>query len=261
MKTGILFVAHGTGRQEAQKALRSFDATAAERFPHIPIRWAFTSDYIREKLAGKGWKTDSVVKALEKMRFERFERVAVQSLHIIPGEYTDELAADIAQFRDAENGFTDIVLGRPLLGTPEDAKPVAAAVLSIIPAERKADEAVILMTHGSTHEGDAMYTALNAILQEQDPLLFTAGMKGALTLEPVQQELKRRKVGKAWLVPLQALAGSHVLKDMCGGSPSSWRSILEAGGVSCECLLKGTAESPAFAAVWLSHLADAVRHW
>jgi sirohydrochlorin cobaltochelatase len=261
MKTGILFVAHGTGRQKAQQALHAFDAMAADRFPHIPIRWAFTSDYIREKLAGKGWKTDSVIKALEKMRFERYERVAVQSLHIIPGEYTDELAADIAQFRDPDTGFRDIVLGRPLLGTPEDASPVAEAVFSIIPGERRSDEAVILMSHGSDHEGDAMYSALNSILHKRDPLLFTAGMKGALTLEPVLGELKSRHVKRAWLVPLQALAGSHVLKDMCGESPTSWKSILEASGISCECLLKGTAESPAFAAVWLSHLADAVRAW
>lgn len=47
--------------------------------PDIPVRWAYTSHIIREKLAKQGKDLDSPEAALSKMMDEKFTHVAVQT--------------------------------------------------------------------------------------------------------------------------------------------------------------------------------------
>ena len=84
MKRGILLAAYGFGNIRGASALRAVQAAAEARFS-LPVRWAFTSETMRMRLASSRTKSDSVIKALKRMRFERYTHVAVQPLHLIPG--------------------------------------------------------------------------------------------------------------------------------------------------------------------------------
>lgn len=258
MKTGILLVAFGSSRQEAHLPLRSFELRVRDRFPGLPVRWAFTSGVVRGKLADKGKKTDSADKALQKMWFEKYDRVAVQSLHVITGKEYDGLAEDVAAFSGREPGFKAISLGRPLIGGPEDVPRVVRATLATIPAERAAEDAVVLMGHGTWHAGDSLYDALHDALRKEAPGVHVATMDGRLTIHGVLDTLKAQNARKAWLIPLLALPGRHVERDMCGPSPDSWTSILAAAGIETACVTDGTAQHPEFADIWLDHLAQAL---
>ena len=50
---------------------------------------------MRERIAAARMKSDSVLKALRRMAFERYEEIAVQSLHLIPGMEYDGVLGDV----------------------------------------------------------------------------------------------------------------------------------------------------------------------
>lgn len=234
--------------------LMRFDARVRERFGGLPTRWAFTSGIVRGKLAESGKKTDSVAKALEKLWFEKYTHVAVQSLHVITGKEFDGLAADVREFQRPGRGFEKLSLGGPLLGGAGDVPRVVRAILANLPGGRAPGEPVVLMGHGTWHAGDSLYDLLYEGLRAEAPDVYLATMDGRLTIGDVRDELVARGARKAWLMPLLAVAGRHVQRDMCGSGPDSWVNILRAAGIEAVCETTGTAEYAEFADIWLDRL-------
>ncbi|WP_462264137.1 sirohydrochlorin cobaltochelatase, partial [Desulfovibrio piger] len=182
-----------------------------------------------------------------------FTHVAVQPLQIIPGsEHTDVRAdADEAGRLDGLH----VSIGTPLLACDEDIRAAAQAVLAHLPEERRADEDVVLMGHGSRKQAVTAYAALAGAVQALDARVHVGTMSGALELEALLPRLTSRRV---WLMPLLSVVGRHTLEDMAGDAPDSWRSRIEAAGHTCAPVVRGTAEYRAFADIWLRHLEDAV---
>ena len=85
-KVGILLVAFGSSEPSAQVCFENIDKKVKATYSGIPVRWAYTSTIIRNKLAKQGKHLDSPEVALAKMQDEGFTHVAVQSLHTIGGE-------------------------------------------------------------------------------------------------------------------------------------------------------------------------------
>lgn len=253
MKTAILLVAYGTSSPQGRGSLRQFDAWVRERFPGICVRWALSSELLRTRLTRARQKNDSVLKALRRLCLENFTHVAVQPLQIIPGsEHTDVRAdADEAGRLDSLH----VSIGTPLLACDEDIRAAAQAVLAHLPEERRADEDVVLMGHGSRKQAVTAYAALAGAVQALDARVHVGTMSGALELEALLPRLTSRRV---WLMPLLSVVGRHTLEDMAGDAPDSWRSRIEAAGHTCAPVVRGTAEYRAFADIWLRHLEDAV---
>jgi sirohydrochlorin cobaltochelatase len=109
-KTGILLVAFGSGEASAQLSFDHIQRKVALAHPGIPVRWAYTSHIIREKLAGQGKTLDSPIMALARMHDEGFTHVVVQSLHTIAGAEYHDLLRTVNGFRAME-GFRKLVLG------------------------------------------------------------------------------------------------------------------------------------------------------
>jgi sirohydrochlorin cobaltochelatase len=268
MKAGILVAAFGSSNPMAQRTLSGFEARVREAFPGLPVRWAFTSGVIRRRLADEGKKTDSVLKALQKMRFERFTHVAVQSLHIIPGsEYHDLLAQTRAPELTADGasgtgptvpGFERLTVGAPLLADAEDVQRAAGAVLRHLPEARTPAEAVVLMGHGTWHDGDAMYQKLADALGPRDRNIHVGTMEGVAGIEELLANLQARGVSRVWLMPLLAVVGAHATRDMAGDGPTSWKSVIQARGLTCTPVLQSSAEYAGFAEIWIDHLRAAM---
>jgi sirohydrochlorin cobaltochelatase len=253
-KDGILLVAFGSSLPEAQVAFENIDRQVTAAFPNVPVRWAYTSHIIREKLAAQGRQLDSVAMALAKMKDAGFTHVAVQSLHTIRGEEFDNLVATTRAFGHMPEGFRRITVGAPLLSTQADIERVAAAILTTIPTRRHKQDAVVLMGHGSHHPANAFYAALMFNLQLQDPNVFVGTVEGAPEIDVIQTLLAQNKIQKVYLMPFMSVAGDHARNDMAGPEEDSWKSILTRAGFQCEAVLKGTAEYDPFVAIWLDHL-------
>lgn len=257
MKIGILLAAFGSGNPQGESTLRLFDERVRHRFPGIPVRWAFTSVIMRRRLAVARKKTDSVEKALQKMRFERYTHVAVQSLHTIPGAEYSDLLVDVERLRGGD-GFTSVAVGAPLLSDDADTARAAKALLGHLPPSRKADEPVVLMGHGTRHLAEERYEALAACVHAVDPLVHIGTMGGTRTLDDILPALVSGGSRKVWLMPLLSIVGRHATEDMAGASPDSWKSRIEAAGMLCEPVLRGTAEYGGFVDIWIDHLASAM---
>jgi sirohydrochlorin cobaltochelatase len=261
VKKGILLVAFGTSVPQARQAFTHIEQRVKERFPGVPVRWAYTSHIIRKKLAKQGESLDSEAAALAKMMDEGFTHVAVQSLHTIRGEEYTDLVHTTHAFGVMPEGIEQILVGEPLLSSQTDLERTAAAILENIPVERKANEAVVLMGHGSPHPANAFYTALMFHLQRKDPLVFLGTVEGVPLIEDILVELRKKKIRKAFLMPFMSVAGDHARNDMAGPEKDSWKSILEKNGIACETILKGTAEFDNMVDIWVDHLAVLMEHF
>ena len=256
-KTGILLAAFGSASPAGEKALKIFAEEVRRVFPGIPVRWAFTSDRMRTRLAARGKKTDSVKKALCRMGFERYTHVAVQSLHLIPGTEYEALLEETER-AVSEGGPRNIAVGLPLLHGEADVKCAAEALLRHLPPERRPDEAVVCMGHGTWHTGAASYQALTDAVSGRAPGIFIGTLEGEHRIENLLPAIAATGAQTVWLLPLLSVVGKHAEMDMAGDHPESWRGRIEAAGLTCRIQLVGTVEYAGFAKIWLDHLAAAL---
>ncbi|MDM8556472.1 sirohydrochlorin cobaltochelatase [Desulfococcaceae bacterium HSG7] len=259
-KVGILLVAFGSSEASAQVSFENIDKKVKAVYPDIPVRWAYTSHIIRTKLAKQGKYLDSPEVALAKMQDEKFTHVAVQSLHTIGGSEYHDLRVTVGAFK-MMGGFDKIILGYPLLATQKDMRLAADAILKNIPKERKADEAVVLMGHGTHHPSNAFYAALMFQVQLRDPNIFIGTVEGYPGVDLIKELLAEKNIKKAYLMPFMSVAGDHAKNDMAGDEDDSWKSVLTKAEIQCVPILKGTAEYDNFVAIWVKHLGGPLSHF
>ncbi|HOI94909.1 MAG TPA: sirohydrochlorin cobaltochelatase [Syntrophobacter fumaroxidans] len=254
-KKAILIVAFGTTVPEAQKVFDGIDQRVRKEFRNTEIRWGYTSSIVRAKLARQGKVLDSPEVALARLMDEHYTHVAVLSLHTIPGEEFHDLYRNSRLFEQMAGGFKKVAVAPPLLSSHDDMVRVAKAVIGHIPRERKPEETVLLMGHGSEkHPADALYSALNQAFSELDPNVRLATVSGYPSLQDVMPKIAKSKSGKVYLMPFMLVAGDHAMNDMAGDEPDSWKSILKGKGHHCEIVMKGTGEYPEIVDVWMDHL-------
>jgi sirohydrochlorin cobaltochelatase len=259
-KVGILLVAFGSSEASAQVSFENIDRRVKAAYPGLPVRWAYTSHIIRNKLARQGKQLDSPAVALAKMQDDQFTHVAVQSLHTIGGEEYHSLRRVVGGF-NTMGAFKQIILGYPMMSTQQDMERVVAAIFKTIPEKRKAGDAIVLMGHGTPHPSNAFYAALMLQLQLQDPNIFVGTVEGYPDLDLIKTLLKKKQIKKVYLMPFMSVAGDHAKNDMAGDEDDSWKSILTQAGFECEVVLKGTAEYDDFVDIWVDHVGVPLAHF
>jgi sirohydrochlorin cobaltochelatase len=253
----ILLVTFGTSDQEARKAFANIERLAKVKFPGYEIRWAYTSEMIRKKLAKKGELFDSPEEAMKKLKEAGVRKVFVQSLHIIPGAEFHEIVKAVSKFK---NDFEEIALSPPLLNSMDDVKNSVKVMLSKVPADRKKEDAILFMGHGSgKHPSDMIYVATAYAVEKSDDNAFLATVEGNPTFDEMLARLKERKIKKAYLLPFMSVAGDHAKNDMAGNEPDSWKSLLSKNGIESVPVMKGMAEYDEIVDIWLEHLAQVVK--
>ncbi len=260
IKKGILLVTFGTSYSDAQKAFQNIDKQVKEQYPDTPVRWAYTSKMIREKLASRDKDIPSPAEALAKMKAQGFTRVAVQSLHIIKGYEYGDLKSVVEGFGSMHGKMQDIVLGAPLLSSPESLIKVRDSMLNNIPDERSEDEAVIFMGHGTHHPNNAFYQAMSYQFQQEDGLAYIGNVEGSPKIDSILSNLEEKDVDKVYLMPFMSVAGDHAQNDMAGDGEDSWKSILEDNGYKVKTVLKGMGEYDNIVDIWIENLNDSMSH-
>ena len=261
VKKGILLVGFGTSVPGAEASLQNIEKLAKAAFPDTPIRMAYSSKKIRHKLAKQGKHIDSPAEALAKMADENFTHVAVQPLYSIPGEEYHNLLKTAHRFSGMPKGMKRVILGYPLMAQTEDMLAVRDAILDILPKERKADEAVVLMGHGTEHPGNIYYPGLQYFMSRKDPNVFVGTVEGTPSIEDVVADIQAKGIKKAYLIPLMAVAGDHAHNDMAGDEDDSWKSIMKKNSIEAEPILVGMGSRDNVAAIWIDHLKTAFAHF
>ncbi|HMM22742.1 MAG TPA: sirohydrochlorin cobaltochelatase [Selenomonadales bacterium] len=265
-KKAIVVVSFGTTFPESRKAcIESVENKIQQSFPDYEVRRAFTSTIVVKRIQeNENIHIDSLEQALDKLKQEGFSEVIVQTTHLTPGEeYDKKVVAVVAKYGQA---FDKIVIGRPVLyfhgenGQPDDFAAVVKALRSQMPLLQKPDRAVVFMGHGSPHQPNPAYGALQerfdaaglnvvvGVVEESDHPNF----------EDVKKALEDRKIKKVVLMPLMLVAGDHANNDMAGDESDSWKNQLIDEGLQVETYIHGLGENPAFQDIYVQHVRDAI---
>lgn len=258
-KDALLLVTFGTSVKNAQKAFAHVEKKMKAAFPNTDVRWAYTSQIIRAKLAKEQKKQiDSPEVALAKLMDEGYQEVTLQSLHMLPGAEFHALNTNARHFEAMRGGIKKIHIGYPLLANNESMDAVLDAAFSaIIPKDRKPEDAVLFMGHGSHHPADAIYSAMMYKAQKKDPNCYVGTVEGNPTFDEILDMLKEKGTKKAYLIPMMTVAGDHSINDMAGDEPDSWQSRLKKAGVEAVPVLRGMAEFDEVVDIWIGRLKKA----
>lgn len=253
MRKGILLVGYGASNPESREGLRSFETLCRDRFKNLPVRWAFTSPLVRQRMADHRQKGDSVNKALKRLAYERFRSVAIQPLQTIAGSEYENLK-NISNMIAQETGL-NCSLGKPLLSTSADIPQIARALYLHIPSDTGSDD-IIFVAHGARHPAGIMYSLLNQHFKTTATRVHICSLSGAPYLEDLLDSLKSKTV---WIMPLLSIIGVHALRDMTGNIETSCKQRIEAAGFHCVPILRGMTQSYEISQIWLNNLAYALK--
>lgn len=258
---GLLIVAFGTSHQKALSSYQNTEKTLCSRFPQEKISWAYTSDIIRRKLAKQGRPVPSIQESLKKLSEQGIKTLRIQSLHIAAGEEFSQMERTVQRYLEHHPGsFEQVLIGRPLLESERDMKETVAAILSEFPAERKPDEAILLMGHGQGEgRADLVFCAVQGELSRQDPKAFLATVEGTRRFEEVLSELKalqEKGLKTVWLAPFLIVSGDHASNDLAGEEEDSWASLLKKEGFEVKTHLKGLGDMKGIQQIFLRHAID-----
>lgn len=261
MKTAIVLAAFGSRHKNAAASLDHILKRVRQTHPDLPVRLAYTSRIIRGHMKKAGEQVESVREALDALLADGVTHVAIQSLHLIPGNEFHELLGLANEMMLRDGGFTRVEVGFPLVADVHHLEPVAEAILSIAERGRAENDAVLFMGHGTRHDNAVYYEALHDYFQERDRAVHMGVMEHqeASSIEVFIERFKADGVKKAYLIPFLFGAGWHVARDMIGDSETSWKTLLEKAGIQCEPVLKGAGEYDRLVTIWLAHLSDALK--
>jgi sirohydrochlorin cobaltochelatase len=255
-KPAIVLAAFGTSTT-AFETYDHFEKKVKERFPDYEIRWAFTSHKVRHKVAReKGRKLNDLGTTLRELKAAGYNRLVIQSLHIVPGEEWDKKIVQVSR----EIPGLKVALGKPLLSSTEDQERVLRAVAQTFPKDLTST-AVVLMAHGSpAPEGEKAYLAFDRLLRSRYQKVFLGTVEGKPAKEAAFEAVKQANPASVILMPFMLVAGEHVAKDMLGDGPKSWKSeLLRQKAYRIEGVTKGLGYLDAVIDVYLDHLDQALK--
>jgi len=224
-KTAIVLVAFGTSVATARQVYAHIDAQARKRYPDYELRWAFTSQFIIDKLKKEGIVTHNVGEVVDELRRDGYARIAFQSLHVAPGEeYRRVLQVDMSGL--------EVAYGDALLTSVADIDAVALA----LGADIDPLQPTVIVSHGNENypQFNEQLLALARVLEARYPQLVVASVEG----EPGTAPLRRIRAlcaggRRVRFVPLMIVAGDHILNDVMGDDTDSWKSQVQAGAAEC----------------------------
>ncbi len=271
----FILVAYGSLDAEARKTYRKIRTVYKREFPGSKITIAFTSNFIRRKLAqDEGVYVHNPMTALAELHDEGHTNVVVQSLHIASGSEFHEAAALVSALGSVRGkfGFRNLEMGLPLLASSQDFDAVSEALApefdrvtvdgEVKKSLRDPEEiAVVLMGHGTDHPADSAYSRMTLVLKRDHRNAFLGTIDGFPGLEEAMADVRATGVAKVRLMPFLVVAGGHATKDLAGDDPKSWKRAFERAGFEVDLNLQGMGENPRVVEVFTEHTKTAVERF
>lgn len=256
-KKAILVVSFGTSYNPTrEKTIDVIESKIGDAFSDWKIYRAWTSKMIMAKLLKRdGIKINNVKEAMEQMRDDGITDVVIQPTHVINGIENDLMKEDALSWHDS---FHSITFGTPLLTSEQDNCDMIEAIHQEF-SYLKADEALVLMGHGTTHYANAIYAALDYTFKDKGyPNIHLGTVEAYPSMETLLKVIREQNPSKVVLAPFMIVAGDHAHNDMASDDPDSWRCQFEAAGFPVECVLKGLGEYPEVQEIFIRHVREAM---
>jgi sirohydrochlorin cobaltochelatase len=271
-ETAIVLTAYGSIVPRALSTFRQIEDQYRLEFPGCEIRLTFSSDLMRRRLAEKeGILVPGPLKALAEVRDCGRRTVIMQSLQIVPGNDFHQLASLLRGLRQADErlSFQNLKLGLPLLSGIEDCRMVSKAVLSMIEEGERLDpesksgplpeQSIVLAGHGSGHPADGLYLTLSQVLGQSRRCVLAGTLEGYPGIDEVLRELAVFRRERVTIVPLFLVPGGHVMTDLAGDEPNSWKSRMRSLCQQVEVIRQGLGERDEICSIFLDHTRAAMK--
>ncbi|MCF6291370.1 MAG: sirohydrochlorin cobaltochelatase [Desulfobacterales bacterium] len=214
-----------------------------DRFRNYKIAWAFTSEIVRErankkfKEAGSDRRYLSLAQTLANLEDQGYRKIALQSLHIFPGQ----------EYRDMEKvirAFRQIGLRIEYGGTLLHEWPWLFEAVNELEKEFLAPDqgCNVLVAHGTpqTFPGsNSTYLGLDRYLSRKYSNVFVGGVDGVLTRDQALDQARAYPIGRVRFIPFMYVAGDHIMNDIMGSEADdnglpSWAMELEQAGIKVD---------------------------
>lgn len=262
MKKAIVVVSFGTSYLEPLKnSIENVENKIRGNFADYDVYRAFTAHMIIRKLERvHGIIVEKPEEVLERLYKEGYEEVIIQPLHIIPGEEFNYVKNIEAHYKEK---FKEIKVGRPIFyyqgieELPQDYSLFVDSIKELLEGE----EAVVMMGHGTAHPSNAVYGALQSVLEDEGyENVFVGAVEGYPNFNNVLQRIKKNSIKEVLLMPLMLVAGDHAKNDMASEDDDSWKSMLEAEGINVKLHMKGLGEIDKFAQLYINRIDDLIHN-
>lgn len=258
MKQAILVVSFGTSYPDTRACtIEAIEADIRQAYPDNTVYRAWTSKMIIKKLRTRdGIHVDTVDQAMARMVKDGVQTLLVQPTHILNGIENDCMKAEILAY---QADFKSIAFGNPLFTSTEDLQAMVD-ILAEEFSDVKDDTAVLLMGHGSDHDANMAYAALDYHCKARGQAqLFIGTVEGYPALDDLLQALQTTDYRNVLLAPLMIVAGDHATNDLVGKSAESWYNRCKQAGFTVSYRLKGLGEYEKVRALLLDHLHTAAQ--
>lgn len=268
----ILVASFGTSFNDSRVAtIGGIEKALQAAYPDWSVRRAFTAQIIINHIQARdGEKIDNVQQALDRAVANGVKELVVQPTHLMHGAEYDELAEALRPYESKMR----IVVAEPLLGqVGSDATVINAdkqAVALDVTAAAVADAgyqsldaaaadgtAFVFMGHGTSHEANVTYDQMQAQMENLGyKNVFVGTVEGKpedTSCEAVIQKVKGAGYQKVQLRPLMVVAGDHANNDMAGDDDDSWKSQMEAAGLTVTAQIKGLGQIPQVQQIYVDH--------
>ena len=257
-KDAMVVMSFGTTMKETRD--KTINATVAEiqkALPDVKVVVAYTSHIIIDRIRAKeGVVIPTPEEALEQLKAEGYTRGM---------EYDYKCGI----YRNYRNQFKKMTMGLPLLfwqGQEEQRDDVAETVEAFATQfpDLAADEALLVMTHGTPHPSNAFYAVIQDRLNKLERgNIHVYSVEGMPMLEHVIPVLKEEGVKRVTLMPMMMVAGDHANNDMAGDDEDSHKVILQKEGFTVTPYIHGMGENPAVRRIFVERALeswDALQH-
>jgi len=216
-----------------------------EAYKNLQIVWAFTSEIVRERAnarfekAGRAERYLSLPQVLANLENEGYRKVAIQSLHIFPGQEFEDMEREIEAFRL-------IGLRIEYGGTLLHEWPWMFATIDLLENEfLSPDQGYnVLVAHGTpeTFPGsNSAYLGLDRYLSRKYKNVTAGGVDGVLTRDQALELAKAWPVKRVRFIPFMYVAGDHIMNDIMGDEPEKdgslpWALELKQAGITVDTL-------------------------
>lgn len=247
----IILTAFGTS-STARTTYDLIESEVKDQFPTHEIHWGFTSKILQKKIKKETGETiHQPLEIVDRLRQKNHRRVIVQSLHLFSGSEFQALCQTLQKHNDI------CTVGDPILTNPDDYLALMTMLAPII--EKDADQAILVVGHGTSHPIWPVYSALEHLLQTCfGPRLFVGTVEKYPDTYGLEKTIKTRGYKKVFMIPLFLIAGLHYRRDMMGNGVDSWKTRLEKEGLQVDCLNQGLAQIPGFSDLLCSHIRNAM---
>jgi len=245
----IVIAAYGTGDKAAQQSLEAIDTMICGRFPGYEVYWAFTGRVILQRVRAAGQTTlfarKIPVRSLEELYTHLIKegktKAAVQCLLVHEGSESDMVLKTPAPGLKLE-------YGSPLLSDPVNIEPTLKAMTPQFGGPTTAN---ILIGHGSDQEAraNAPFLKMEDLAKKSYRNVFMGTIHGPPGTSSFA-DIKKAGFKEVLFIPLMITTSEHVLNDVMGEKPDSWKNQL---GLPAK-VGASFAETPAVMDVFLKSL-------